>query len=353
MNLSVLIFTHNPNRHVLGRTIEGLKAQSLNTDQWELIVVDNASDEKVSSWLDLKWHENARLVDEPDIGKTRAVFKGIGEAIGDLLVFVDDDNFLDSDYLRKAIAISDQWPMLGAWGGRILPEFETIPPQWTERYWSYLTILDCPHDSWSNVPGHFEAVPPGAGLVVRRQVVQVYAELVRSDPMRMALDRTGKALISGGDTDLTFTACDLGFGIARFSSLELRHYMPAWRFDESYLLRMVEGMAYSLHMLAAIRGKTGSTTSLVRRAWQYTIGWKLPSRDRRFWRAQARGLRRAEKTFAEHPELQNPRDARKVAHEVARRLGVRAPGYTNTFGDPGEIAGASIVKPNQEMAPVI
>jgi glycosyltransferase involved in cell wall biosynthesis len=351
MRLSVLIFTHNPDRQILGRVIDGLRRQSLGVEEWELIVVDNASDEKVSNWLNLEWHKNARLLHEPAVGKTKAVFKGISSAVGDLLVFVDDDNFLEPDYLRKAIDIGERWPILGAWGGRILPEFETTPSEWTKRYWSYLTILDCSHDRWSNIPDHFEAIPPGAGLVVRRQVAQVYAELVRSDPTRMALDRTGKALISGGDTDLTFTACDLGFGVARFSSLELRHYMPQWRFEEDYLLRMVEGMAYSLQMLFAIRGKPSARRSIARRAWQYVTSWRLSQRDRRFWHAQLRGKARAERTIASHPELRFPRDIQKLAREAACRVGVK-PICTHISSTDDSVVDVRVTKPIHELAQV-
>jgi glycosyltransferase involved in cell wall biosynthesis len=320
--ISTIICTHNPSRAILARTLDALRGQTLSQDEWELLIVDSKSDEALQDWLDVGWHTDARIVRENVIGKTRAVYRGIQETQGDLILLVDDDNFLEPEYMAKALQIARQWPMIGAWGGRILPEFERTPPEWTRRYWSYLTILDCPYDRWSNVADHFEAVPPGAGLVVRRQVAKTYAELVNSDPMRMALDRTGKALISGGDTDLAFTACDLGFGIARFSSLELRHYMPAWRFEESYLLRMVEGMAYSLQMLTAIRGNPTASTNFRQRGWRYLAGWKLRARDRRFWHSQLRGQRRAEKVIAQNPQLEKPKDVRRVAGDTAARFGL-------------------------------
>ena len=96
--------------------------------------------------------------------------------------------------------------------------------------------------------------------------------------------------------------------------------MPAWRFEERYLLRMVEGMAYSLQMLAAIRGNSIAKASFSRQARQYAAGWKLGSRNRRFWNAQLRGQRRAAKIIAQHPELRFPRNMRQLADDAARRL---------------------------------
>jgi glycosyltransferase involved in cell wall biosynthesis len=320
MKISVIICTHNPRRPILGRALEALRTQTLDRGEWELIVVDNASDEDVAGWLDVQGGIDGRIIRENALGKIRAIARGLAVARGELVVFVDDDNFLEANYLEKSLDIAARWPMLGVWGGRILPEFERTPPEWTSPYWDYLTIRDCPYDQWSNIADQYEGMPPGAGLVIRREIALVYAELLKRDPVRMALDRNGKMLTSGADTDMAFTACDLGYGAARLSSLELRHYMPEARFEERYLLRMVEGIAYSMTLVAAIRGRPGSQPSALRYAWQYCAGWKMSPRNRRFWHAQQRGVRRADAFIRQQAELQIPRDVRKMARDTAKDL---------------------------------
>ena len=42
--LSVIICTHNPRLDYLRRTFDALKLQTLDRDQWELLLIDNASD---------------------------------------------------------------------------------------------------------------------------------------------------------------------------------------------------------------------------------------------------------------------------------------------------------------------
>ena len=49
MQLSVIICCHNPRRDYLARVLEALKAQTLSTNNWELLVVDNASEDPVSA----------------------------------------------------------------------------------------------------------------------------------------------------------------------------------------------------------------------------------------------------------------------------------------------------------------
>jgi len=48
MRLSVIICTHNPREDYLRRTLEAFEKQTLPRDQWELQLVDNASNEALA-----------------------------------------------------------------------------------------------------------------------------------------------------------------------------------------------------------------------------------------------------------------------------------------------------------------
>ena len=48
MELSVIICTHNPRLDYLGRVLDALREQTLGKEQWELVVVDNASTSSLS-----------------------------------------------------------------------------------------------------------------------------------------------------------------------------------------------------------------------------------------------------------------------------------------------------------------
>src|SRR6266436_6280424 len=101
--LSVIICTHNPRSDYLRRCIEGLRCQKLPYDRWELLVVDNRSDEPLADRIDLSWHPDPHIIREEVLGLTPARLRGIRESMGDLLVFVDDDNVLDVDFLEGAV----------------------------------------------------------------------------------------------------------------------------------------------------------------------------------------------------------------------------------------------------------
>lgn len=59
--LSVLIPSHNPRLPLLIQVLEALRQQTLAPEQWELLLIDNASDPSLSADL-LNGHPQARLV---------------------------------------------------------------------------------------------------------------------------------------------------------------------------------------------------------------------------------------------------------------------------------------------------
>jgi glycosyltransferase involved in cell wall biosynthesis len=294
--LSVITCSHNPRKDYLIQVIEALKNQSLAKQSWEYLLIDNASDEPLAQRVDLSWQPNARHVREEKLGLTHARLRGIREAQGDLLVFVDDDNVLDAEFLEVALKIANEWPRLGVWGGQTLPTFEAEPAEWTKEFWGRLVIREFGSARWSNQPSDAEAMPCGAGMCVRREVANHYLKLHDTGKRKILMDRTGSSLVSGGDTDLAMCACDLGVGMGLFPDLELRHLIPAVRLTEDYLVRLVEGLAFSAVVLNSFRttngnGKTKLSTSLA------DIGRLLirNRRQRRFFRAVRNGENKARK----------------------------------------------------------
>lgn len=156
LEVTVIIPTHNPRREYLARTLEALKRQTLEADKWELIIVDNASPEMGDHGLGLRLglsgvtkndgsefgFPNARVVREEKLGLTYARVRGFREAKGEIVVLVDDDNELKPDYLEKAVEILGKNPLLGAIGGKALPEYETEPPEWLKGIRSGLGLRD-------------------------------------------------------------------------------------------------------------------------------------------------------------------------------------------------------------------
>jgi glycosyltransferase involved in cell wall biosynthesis len=254
MKISVIICTHNPREEFLRRTLESLRSQTLSQDQWELLLIDNASHIPLAGRSDISWQPHSRHVREDELGLTPARLRGIQESKADILVFADDDTVLASNYLEQALVVAGQWPIIGAWGGGISPEFEIDPPSWClDQPWR-LTILDVKEDVWSNVREGFATIPAGAGMCIRKNVGMRFVEWCRINGKSKILDRTGTSITGYGDADLAHCAMDIGLGTGRFTCLHLTHLIPASRLTLDYLLRHAEGDAASFMMFRAIRG---------------------------------------------------------------------------------------------------
>ena len=88
--VSVILCTHNPRADYLSRVLASLRGRTLPAEQWELLLIDNASEQPLAEIRDISWHPRGRHISE--LGLTLARLRGIQESDGGLLVFVDDDN---------------------------------------------------------------------------------------------------------------------------------------------------------------------------------------------------------------------------------------------------------------------
>jgi glycosyltransferase involved in cell wall biosynthesis len=256
MELSVIICTHNPRKDYLERTLNALRAQTLPKEQWELLLIDNASKEPLAKSWDLSWHSQARHIREEQLGLTPARLRGIKESKGELLLFVDDDNMLQPDYLAVLLNLAEEHSKLGCFGAGILePEFEQEPSPELRPYTFNLALRSIEKPEWSNSMNEARK-PLGAGLAVRRMVAEKSAAVVQSCPIRIQLDRCGSTLNSGGDDEFSWAACEMGLGKGLFPALKIKHLIGQKRVEKQYLLSIVKGNGFSLAMLAHLHGQT-------------------------------------------------------------------------------------------------
>ena len=291
MNVSVIICTHNPRRDYLESTLDGLRAQHLSHSNWELVLVDNGSTPPLRAGLDLAGLPRARVVREEELGLTPARQRGLSEALFDVVLYVDDDNVLDADYLEEVVRIGQEWSKLGAWGaGELRGVFEQAPPDWMRAHLWYVTVHKVDEDRWTNRPD-LSCFPPGAGLAVRKKAAQPYFDVVGEDAFRRSLDRRGSNLSSSGDMDLLWTLTESGWGVGRFTSLKLDHLISARRTEEGYFGKLVANQWCSNVLLKYLHGvrEVCGGESLLRRFSRWRYERKLDARSRWLVKAERRG----------------------------------------------------------------
>lgn len=258
--ISVIICAHNPHTDYLRRTLEALRVQSLPRDQWELLLVDNASKTPLANLWDLSWHPRGRHILELSLGLTPARLRGIKEAKGELIVFVDDDNVLAKDYLQAASDLFARRLDLGVASGRILPEYETPPPAWFAPHESWIAIRRIERSRWANFHHSF-AEPCGAGMCLRREVAAAYVHRVADKNEQLLLGRRGESLLSGEDVVIAKLALGLGYSMGQFIELNVLHLIPSRRIGEEYLFSLYRHILASGQLISWLENQAGEIPS--------------------------------------------------------------------------------------------
>jgi len=249
-DVAVIICTHNPHPGNLRRTLEALRAQTLSIERWELVVIDNGSSRAVADDFDISWHPRGRHITEPELGLSSARQRGIVETSARLLVFVDDDNVLASDYLSQALRIESEGAFLGAWGsGAISLVFETEPAEHARSLLPWLGHRQTDRALWANVTTCSDATPIGAGLCLRRQVAVAYVDHCKTASIQIS-GRKGKSLGAHEDFEICYLACQAGFGMGIFPELKIQHLIVSSRVTDAHFLKLVESVNLSNLVLA-------------------------------------------------------------------------------------------------------
>lgn len=281
MDFSIVIPTYNSENRI-STVLEKLRLQQgIEQITWEIIVVDNNSSDQTANVIQdmiAFWQEEfpLRYVLETQQGATFARQRGLEEAQGELIGFLDDDNWPDVNWVAEAYHFGKNYPQAGAYGGQIHGVYEVPPPDNFKQIERFLAIRERGPEPNRYQPEVF-SVPPGAALVVRRQA------WLDSVPLRphWGGKLPGKAIIQGDDIEPVMYLYKAGWEVWYNSSMHTYHQIPAWRLNRDYLLSLIEGSCLPicpLRMLVAQPSQKpkllaymilGNTYKALKHWWKY------------------------------------------------------------------------------------
>jgi glycosyltransferase involved in cell wall biosynthesis len=218
---------------------------------WEVLLVDNAStDATVGTaercWLEVGAPAPLRIVKEPVPGLAHARRRGVHAARHEIVCFVDDDNWIGSNWAQVLREVFMAHPEVGAVGGLGQPVFEGAEPPWfSSVQWAYAVGPQAPCSG---------EVPParsylyGAGLAIRRAA---FLDLERDGFRPLLTGRKGRELLAGEDSELCFALRLAGWRLWYDDRLLFEHFMPAARLNTAYAARLVERIGFATACLDA------------------------------------------------------------------------------------------------------
>jgi glycosyltransferase involved in cell wall biosynthesis len=135
--ITATISTYNREKYLPG-VLESLAKQTLDHTLFEVVLVDNNSPGNTKEIFEKFAGSNKNISChyylETNQGLSYGRNRGIAEAKGKYITFIDDDAFLAENYLEKIYSYFESHNKVAAIGSKILLHYESIVPAWENKY---------------------------------------------------------------------------------------------------------------------------------------------------------------------------------------------------------------------------
>lgn len=266
--VSVIVCCYN-SEAVLPQTLKHLARQVVPSGlDWEVVLVDNASTDQTSAiakaaWQTLGSTTPLRILLEETPGLSDARRCGAMAAQYRLLIFCDDDNWLNKDYIAKAAELM-QDPTIGIGGGLGTAVSDVPLPDWFEKHQRSYAV-----GPQGSKAGTVESHLYGAGFVMRTAVLQ---HAYRAGFRSLLSDRKGNQLSSGGDGEIAEWVSMLGYDKWVYQpEMTFEHFISETRLDTNVLASLRKGFGRAspiIRMYAKLRKKQLNRFS---RRWSWRV----------------------------------------------------------------------------------
>ena len=227
MNISIVLCCYNSSSRIK-KTLSSLYDAVVNYPfDVDIILIDNNSTDNTKDVATNFWKKinssNIPLMIcfEEKPGLANARHHGVERAKHDIILFCDDDNWLQPEYINSLPELFSN-NSIGAIGGRGIP-FSNIPiPDW---FFEHLDAYAC-----STQKSHLY----GASLAIRKKIIK---DFYNSPMSKNLIGRTGNNLDSGEDNLLGEYIKENGY-VLYSNNIPFVHFMSENRLNPTYLYKL-------------------------------------------------------------------------------------------------------------------
>lgn len=277
-SISVVICCYN-SVLVIEKTLECLQNQVFTNETWEVIVVDNNSNDNTGNLAQNFWKLDGvpfKVVHEPNAGLSNARLKGVSEAQFEIISFIDDDNLAPENWIAYQSKAFDN-PEIGILGCTAVGVFDSTPPEWYEENKHSFATGKLYEGDFVNVTESGSVY--GAGMCMRKEI---FTKLHQKGWSPLLSGRKGNSQSGGEDTEICLAARLLGYQIFYTNEIEIGHYILDQRLTWDRLKKMTEGfgsadvftLVYDI-VYQEEKGKLSFTQSLRKKWWFNYLGKRV------------------------------------------------------------------------------
>ena len=240
IHLSIVICCYN-SQSLIQQTLSYICSQQVtNGFKYEVILVDNNCTDQTAAVARKYWDSQntktiLKIVPELKPGLSYARKKGVSYSNSNLVLFCDDDNWLQKDYLKIAFDFMQEHSEVGALGGQSIGALESNEPAWWQNH---KTSFAVGKQATSSGDISKRGYLWGAGLVVRKKILESLEEV---NFISLLADRKGKELSSGGDSEICKWVLLSQHKLWYLEQLKFHHFITANRLELNYLEKLLAG----------------------------------------------------------------------------------------------------------------
>jgi glucosyl-dolichyl phosphate glucuronosyltransferase len=268
VRISALVCTYNRSPYLLN-ALQSLDNQTLDSNLYEVIVVDNASTDETKKVFGafgkrVNWH----YIYDPVIGLSHARNTGWQTAEGDYVALMDDDAVAKPDWLAKFLEAFDTLrPQPGGIGGRCIPIWEIPQPDWLSD--KMLGILSVYH--YADAPS---VINEGQGLSACN-IAYPKSLLQWAGGFCEDLGRKGSALRGGEEAYLQRQMEAGGYRLVYHPEILVSHHISASRLTKRWFRQHAYWQGKAQALIIASIPKPLAFWSRVRLTLN-RLGWAIP-----------------------------------------------------------------------------
>ena len=240
--ISVIICTYNREKYIYN-VLSSLAHGTFPAHLFEIVLVDNNCTDGTHAEVDRFCADNPsvtlRYFVETNQGLSHARNRGIKESKGDILVYVDDDATVNTEYLATYADWFEKHPETDAAGGPIIPHYETgSEPKWMTYF---IKRLLTGYLYFGNKPGPFpgDNYPGGGNAAYRSRVFE------KVGLYNVELGRNGDSLGGGEEKDIFDKMKREGMQFFYLPQAILYHSIPGYKLEADYFNRLTTGIGQS------------------------------------------------------------------------------------------------------------
>jgi len=266
--LSIIICTYNRDKYIYN-LLQSLALNNFPAELYEIVLIDNnctdKTEEKCKQFQQDYPHINFNYFVEQNQGLSYARNRGIKEAKGDILIYVDDDALVNKEYLSTYYELFEKEKQIFAAGGPIIPQYETKPPKWLS-YFTKELLTGYLHQG--NKTGKFKRRYPGGGNAAYKKEVFDKTGLFNVD-----LGRKGNNLVGAEEKDIFDKMTAMGMAFYYTPNAILYHIIPETKLTNNYFNRLT----FSIGRSERIRTLSVSKTKYLKRLVSEFFKWIVSS----------------------------------------------------------------------------